>query len=112
MSNKKNYVIVNNKSYGYSLKGIKIYFEGKKPKSLSKDGKINFGKHILEILTADYFDDFDAASMRRVVEQGLARQREPGRAQAIRDHAAQFDWDRAASSYLGLYRRLLGLAPG
>ena len=50
MSNKKNYVIVNNKSYGYSLKGIKIYFEGKKPKSLSKDGKINFGKHILEIL--------------------------------------------------------------
>ena len=61
---------------------------------------------------ADYFDDFDAASMRRVVEQGLARQREPGRAQAIRDHAAQFDWDRAASSYLGLYRRLLGLAPG
>ena len=61
---------------------------------------------------ADYFDDFDAASMRRVVEHGLASRREPGRAQAIRDHAAQFDWDRAAASYLGLHRRLLGLPPG
>jgi len=61
---------------------------------------------------ADYFDDFDADSMRRVVEAGLARQREPGRADAIRAHAAQFDWDRAASAYLALYRRLLGLPPG
>jgi glycosyltransferase involved in cell wall biosynthesis len=61
---------------------------------------------------ADYFDDFDAGSMRRVVEAGLARQRAPGRAEAIRAHAAQFDWDRAAAAYLDLYRRLLGLPPG
>ena len=61
---------------------------------------------------ADYFDDFDAGSMRRVVEAGLARQREPGRADAIRAHAAQFDWDRAAGAYLDLYRRLLDLPPG
>ena len=61
---------------------------------------------------ADYFDDFDVQSMRRVVEHGLARQHEPGRADAIRAHAAQFDWDRAANDYLALYRRLLGLAPG
>ena len=61
---------------------------------------------------ADYFDDFDAGSMRRVVEAGLARQREPGRADAIRAHAAQFDWDRAAGAYLDLYRRLLGLPSG
>ena len=61
---------------------------------------------------ADYFDDFDAGSMRRVVEAGLARQREPGRADTIRKHAAQFDWDRAAAAYLDLYRRLLGLPPG
>ncbi len=61
---------------------------------------------------ADYFDDFDAAAMKRVVERGLARDQAPGRADAIRAHAAQFDWDRAAAAYLALYRRLLGLAPG
>lgn len=61
---------------------------------------------------ADYFDDFDPGSMRRVVEHGLARQAEPGRADAIRAHAAQFDWDRAAAAYLDLYRRLLQLPPG
>ena len=61
---------------------------------------------------ADYFDDFDAESMRRVVERGLARQLQAGRADAIRAHAAQFDWDRAAAAYLDLYRRLLGLATG
>jgi glycosyltransferase involved in cell wall biosynthesis len=61
---------------------------------------------------AEYFDDFDPAAMKLVVERGLARQRAPGRADAIRAHAAQFDWDRAAAAYLALYRRLLGLRPG
>jgi len=61
---------------------------------------------------ADYFDDFEPASMRRVVEAGLARmQHEPGRAEAIRRHAARFDWDRAAAGYLALYKRLLHLSP-
>ncbi len=61
---------------------------------------------------ADYFDDFDPAAMRRVIERGLVRQAEPGRADTIRAHAAQFDWDRAAQTYLALYRRLLGLCAG
>ncbi len=61
---------------------------------------------------ADYFDDFDPSTMKRVIEQGLRRQAEPGRADAIRAHAAQFDWDRAAADYLALYRRLLQLPPG
>jgi glycosyltransferase involved in cell wall biosynthesis len=61
---------------------------------------------------ADYFDDFDPATMKRVVQDGLRRQAEPGRADAIRQHAAQFDWDRAAAAYLALYRRLLRLPPG
>lgn len=60
---------------------------------------------------ASYFDDFDPATMRRIVERGLAQAAEPGRADAVRAHAAQFDWDRAAQQYLALYRRLLGL-PG
>lgn len=46
-----NYVVVKNKSYGHLLKGVKIYYEGKKrPKRLGKDGSINFGKNILELL--------------------------------------------------------------
>jgi glycosyltransferase involved in cell wall biosynthesis len=60
---------------------------------------------------ADYFEDFDPASMRQVVERGLARHREGGRADVIRAHAAQFDWDRAAVQYLALYQRLLRLPP-
>ena len=61
---------------------------------------------------ADYFDDFDPRSMKQIVQQGLRRHALPGRAEAVRRHAAQFDWDRAAGAYLELYSRLLGLAPG
>ena len=46
----KNYVVVSNSSYGKALKGQRIYFEGKKPTRLSDDGRITFGKNILEIL--------------------------------------------------------------
>ncbi len=61
---------------------------------------------------AEYFDDFSPAAMRAVVERGLARQKnEPGRADAIRAHAARFDADAAADAYLALYRRLLKLPP-
>jgi glycosyltransferase involved in cell wall biosynthesis len=58
---------------------------------------------------ADYFDDFEPAAMKQVVQRGLARMGEPGRAQAIQAHAAQFDWGAAAGAYLALYRRLLQL---
>lgn len=61
---------------------------------------------------ASYFDDFDPTTMRRVVEQGLARGAQPGRSAQIRAHAQRFDWDRAAADYLALYRRLIGLPPG
>jgi glycosyltransferase involved in cell wall biosynthesis len=58
---------------------------------------------------ADYFDDFEPLSMRRVVEAGLRAAEEPGHAARIAAHAAQFDWDTAAGAYLALYRRLLKL---
>lgn len=60
---------------------------------------------------AHYFDDFGPAAMRRVVEDGLAMANRPGQADAVRAHAAQFDWDRAAAAVLDLYRQLLGLPP-
>jgi glycosyltransferase involved in cell wall biosynthesis len=59
---------------------------------------------------AHYFDDFAPASMRRVIEEGIAQHRRPGVADAVRAHASRFDSDHAADQYLGLYRRLLGLS--
>ena len=50
------YVIVSNKGYGNLLKGTRIYYEGKKPKGLGKDGSISFGKHILEALRRKFGD--------------------------------------------------------
>ena len=60
---------------------------------------------------AEYFDNFDPHAMKRIVQTGLQRHALPGRAEAIRLHASQFDWDHAASAYLALYRRLLKLPP-
>jgi bisphosphoglycerate-dependent phosphoglycerate mutase len=45
------HVVVTSKNYGNTLKGTKIYFEGKRPKGLKPDGSINMGKHVLEALT-------------------------------------------------------------
>jgi len=56
--NKKNYVVVTNSSYGKALKGQRIYFEGKKPHQLSDDGRITFGKNILETLRKKFGDRF------------------------------------------------------
>jgi glycosyltransferase involved in cell wall biosynthesis len=58
---------------------------------------------------AYYFDNFEPNAMKSVVQAGLAQHGKSGRAQAIHEHAAQFDWDRAATAYLALYRRLLHL---
>lgn len=44
------YVVVSSSSYGNALRGTRIYYEGTKPKRLAKDGRINFGKNILETL--------------------------------------------------------------
>jgi hypothetical protein len=46
----KKYVVVSSSSYGKALKGQRIYYEGKKPTRLADDGRITFGKNILEIL--------------------------------------------------------------
>ncbi len=43
-------MVVSNRSYGAALKGTKIYYEGKKPSALHSDGRISFGKNILEVL--------------------------------------------------------------
>jgi glycosyltransferase involved in cell wall biosynthesis len=59
-----------------------------------------------------YFDDFDPATMRRIVEAGLQQGGDPARVRFVEAHAAQFDWDRCADQYLSLYHRLLNLPQG
>jgi len=57
---------------------------------------------------AFYFDAFDPASMRPVVEAGLTRALNGDHADAVRAQAARFDWDRTADAYVDLYRKRLG----
>lgn len=56
---------------------------------------------------AHYFDSFDGAAMRRVVEAGVAAHRQPGVAEAVVAHARQFDWRRCAAQHSALYLELL-----
>jgi glycosyltransferase involved in cell wall biosynthesis len=60
---------------------------------------------------ADYFDGFEGAAMRAVVEAGLTRHRaDSAHAQALVRHARSFSWQRCADAYLALYLRLLDQA--
>ncbi|HXQ31620.1 MAG TPA: glycosyltransferase family 1 protein [Steroidobacteraceae bacterium] len=54
---------------------------------------------------AYYFDSFEPARMREVIESGLARAET--RAGAVRAWAGHYSWQRAANQYLALYERLL-----
>jgi glycosyltransferase involved in cell wall biosynthesis len=60
---------------------------------------------------AHYFDTFDAAAMKHVVQRGLQAHAQAGAAgvAAVKAHAAQFNWDACAQAYLALYAQLLGL---
>lgn len=54
---------------------------------------------------AAYFDSFEPKAMRHCIETESPRLL--ANAHAIREHAAQFTWDRAAQSYLAIYRQWL-----
>ena len=58
---------------------------------------------------AYYFDTFDAASMKAIVQAGLVQGAQPARVAEVKARAAHFDWDRCAAQYLALYRSLLKL---
>lgn len=44
------FIAITSKSYGKALRGVRVYYEGKRPNGLKDDGSIQFGKHILETL--------------------------------------------------------------
>jgi glycosyltransferase involved in cell wall biosynthesis len=75
---------------------------------------LHFGKPLLlsdrtclpEIAAAaaTYWRDFEPSSMRRVAESALAAFG-PAHAEAARERARRFDWDRAAEAYIAQYLR-------
>jgi Domain of unknown function (DUF4263) len=74
----KTYVTVTNRNYGKALRGTRIWWEGRRPTSLSDDGRINLGKNILEMLAARFprfrwiiTKDVDSIT----VERGIVRVR-------------------------------------
>lgn len=75
----RKYVTVSNRSYGNALKGIRIYWEGKRPRALADDGRIGFGKHVLEQLTKRFGKKFrwilTPATDSIQIERGIARVR-------------------------------------
>jgi hypothetical protein len=57
-STPRKYVTVTSSSYGKALFGTRIFYEGKKPSRLGSDGRITFGKGILEILAKKFGTKF------------------------------------------------------
>jgi glycosyltransferase involved in cell wall biosynthesis len=55
---------------------------------------------------AHYFDSFDGAAMRTVVQAALAGH-SPTQAAAVAAHARGFSWARCAQAHVALYQRLL-----
>jgi len=78
-SKPRKYVTVTNKAYGNALKGTKIYWEGKRPRGLKDDGRLGFGKNMLEHLIKRFGKKFrwiltpDIDSI--TVERGIVRVR-------------------------------------
>lgn len=55
---------------------------------------------------AYYFHDFDPEYMRSVLRDGLSNFHQLQRAEIARRHAAKFNWDDAAKTYLKMYSEL------
>ncbi|WP_165023360.1 glycosyltransferase family 4 protein [Dysgonomonas sp. ZJ279] len=56
---------------------------------------------------AYYFDDFDAESMQNIFDKNMSSFFEKDLSEAIRAHAAKFNWDECARSYYKVYQSLL-----
>lgn len=61
---------------------------------------------------AYYFDDFNAATMRRTVQAGIARHTAERRDALAREQAKRFSWSRCADEYVVQYQKLLASYDG
>jgi hypothetical protein len=107
---KPKFVVVANKSYGKPLQGIRIYYEGRRPTSLKDDGRILFGKHILQLLSANFqrfrwiiTENVDSITQRSGVTSVRTSQRLLGR---MNDE----NWDRTRDIRNDIVRRFFGAA--
>ena len=106
---RKDYVVVKNRSYGKLLEGTRIYFEGPKPRTLRDDGRIKFGKHILETLKAQ-FPQFrwiitpKTDSIQK--ERGIVRVRT---SLALLGRMGQEGWDRVRDIKKDIVRRFFSI---
>jgi glycosyltransferase involved in cell wall biosynthesis len=55
---------------------------------------------------AFYFRDFNATHMQKVFTRGMRQYRRKNMEHAIRVHSESFNWDKAASEYINVYRSL------
>jgi glycosyltransferase involved in cell wall biosynthesis len=55
---------------------------------------------------AFYFRDFSANHMQHVFADGMQQYKQNNMADAIREHSETFNWDKAASDYINVYRSL------
>lgn len=106
----RNYVTVSARFYGQDLKGIRIYFEGKRPRSLKDDGSIKLGKHILEALSKK-FSKFrwiiteSEDSIR--TERNIVRVRT---SQGLLKRMSRDDWERGRDIKNDIVRRFFSIA--
>ena len=104
-------VTVTSKSYGKKLRGIQIYYEGKRPPGLKKDGTIKFGKHVLEALQAHFGPKFrwivtaDTDAISR--EYGIFRVRTSIKLLARMDKEL---WDRSRDIKNDIVQRFFSIA--
>jgi glycosyltransferase involved in cell wall biosynthesis len=56
---------------------------------------------------AYYFNDFSPEAMQSTFEAGMKHYRESQPMQRIRERAASFSWEKAASEYVEVYRRMM-----
>jgi hypothetical protein len=105
----RDYVVVSNRGYGNTLKGTRIYFEGRKPKPLREDGGIKLGKHILETLTRKFpkfrwIITLNTDSIQ--TERGIVRVRT---SQTLLKKMSQEEWDRGRDIKNDIVRRFFAV---
>lgn len=104
-------VKVTSKSYGHKLRGILIYYEGKRPKGLKKDGTIKFGKHVLETLQGRFGPKFRwiVTTDRDSIEQKYGIQRVYTSLRLLSRMDAEL-WDRTRDIKNDIVRRFFSIA--
>lgn len=86
---------------GFGIPVIEAMFFGKPVFLSTKTSLPEIGGNL-----AYYFETFEPADMRRVLTEGLNHYEQNNPAQAITQHAMQFNWEKCAKAYWAIYDSL------